>query len=247
MKLTKVFLIGLAIFAAACSSDDDDAKPNLGKKKLSLLEAEPITPPSALANSENPHAQAIVQLIAETNIMSMYAPLFETPAGATKSSSKITASNGRVNDTGDFETYIWEDEDSGQSVAYQVSEESKSYVFEIFMKFDNDSEWIKLMDVEERKDQSAGSLVVYNFESDDASTKLLEYSWARGNNVFELTMKTYEEEIETVHLVYNEKTQAGSVAYEGSDESYEMEWDSNGNGTYTYYDENGDISEEGEW
>lgn len=247
MKLTKVFLIGLALFAAACSNDDDDAKPNLGKKKLSLLEAEPITAPSALANSESPQAQLAASLIASTNIMSAYAQLFDTPAGATKSSSKITASNGRVNDTGDFETYVWEDDDSGQSVAYQVSEESKSYVFEIFMKFDNNSEWIKLMDVEERKDQSAGSLTVYNFESDDASTILLEYSWTRGNNIVELTMKTYDEEVETLHLVYNEKTQAGSITFEGIDDSFEMEWDSDGNGTYTYFDENGEISEEGEW
>ncbi|HYF66505.1 MAG TPA: hypothetical protein VD884_00150 [Ohtaekwangia sp.] len=247
MKLTKVFLIGLAIFAAACSNDDDDAKPQLVKQKLSLLEANPITPPTAMANSENPHAQIATTLVSSANIMSPYAPYFETPARATKSISKITESNGRLNDTGDFTTYIWEDDNSEQTIAYQVSEESKSYVFEIFLKLEHDSKWVKRLDVEERKDQSAGTLLVYDFASDNASTKLLEYNWTRGNKVFELTMKTYEEKIQTMHLVYNEKTQAGSISYEGSDVSYEMEWDSNGNGTYTYYDENGDISEEGEW
>src|SRR5690606_38914961 len=104
MNLTKVFLIGLAIFAASCSSDDD-AEPKIGKKKLSFLEADPITPPSSLMNSDNVHAQTAAGWISSANIMSAYAGFFETPAGATKSSTRITASNGRVNATGDFVTY----------------------------------------------------------------------------------------------------------------------------------------------
>src|SRR6187431_1213198 len=100
MKITKAILLSAAIIASACS-DDDDKKSSLENAKLSFSqEAGVIEAPAGLQTSQDEHAVQANQWIQMANGMTNYLAFMELPAGATKSKSRITASNGRTKATG---------------------------------------------------------------------------------------------------------------------------------------------------
>lgn len=246
MKITKLLLVALALFAFACSDDDDNgSKPVIEKKPLSLIENENvIEAPAALLNSEDPQAQMAAAWITQANAMGSYLHFFDVPAGTAKSTTRITASNGRVRDNGDYEVYVWSDNESGYSVAYQVSEESNSYVFEIFVK-EAGEDWLKYFHAEEKKDQSEGFMNVYDITSDDPSEIVLAYTWGRTGDLFNFSL---ESDGFLIELSVNEETNAGGIIYSLDDvKQYELNWNSNGSGSWAHYDEEGTLVEEGEW
>lgn len=248
MKITKLLLIVIALFAFACSDDDDKGskptKPGT-KKPLSLTENDKvIEAPTALLNSNDPQAQMAAAWIAQANAMGGYLALFDVPAGTTKTSTRITASNGRVNNSGEYEVYIWNDTESGYSVAYQVSEESNSYVFEIFIK-EQGQDWLKYFHAEEKKDQSEGFMDVYNVIGEDPSEIALSYEWGRSGDMFTFSLQS---EGVLIALNVNEKTNAGDIVYEiDGTKQYELNWDTEGNGSWASYDEEGNLTDEGDW
>lgn len=249
MKITKLLLLAVAIFAFSCSKDEE--KPSLEKKAISLAEGDQvIAAPAALLSSDDPQAQLAAAWIMQANAMSSYLHYFNMPAGAQKSEAPITASNGRVKDAGDHVTYIWNDAQSGQSVAFQVSEESDRYVFEIFLKLEAGADFLKYFHAEEKKDRSNGFMKIYDIfgiYGDDASVVWINYEWSRVGSIFNLTMTEYSESFE-VDITYDQNTKAGSVAYyfDGVKE-YSLTWDASGNGTWAYYNEEGTITESGTW
>jgi hypothetical protein len=251
MKTPRVlFLLGIALLAVSCSKDDD-AKPSLEEATLSLTSNnQVITAPAAMAASQDEHAIIASSYIGIANSMSTYLSLFNKPNGAVKSTTKITAANGRTAEAGDVLVYTWSDANSGTSVAYQVSEESDRYVFEIFYKWSGQSEWLKYFQAEEKKDKSSGFMKVYDILgiiSDDPSVALVNYEWTRAAGILNFTVTDYSGAIK-IDLVINEKTKAGSVVYtiDGIKE-YTMTWDANGNGSWAFYDEQGNVSAEGTW
>src|SRR4051812_15269928 len=190
MKITRVvLLLSAAIFAGACSKDDD-AKSSLENAKISLAaNTQVIKAPAGLANSEDANAQQANAWIQMANGMSSYLTYFDLPDGAKKSTTKITASNGRTKATGDVLVYTWTDEQSGTTIAYQVSEESDKYVWEFFWK--TNGEWLKYFHAEEKKDKSAGSMKIYDIfgiYGDNPSYIFVEYSWGRVGDIFTLEM-----------------------------------------------------------
>lgn len=245
MKITKALLFSAAIALAACS-DDDDKKSSLESAKFSLAaKSAVIAAPEALTESEDEHAMMANSWIQLANGMTQYLGYFELPDGAAKSSTRITASNARVKDTGDVLVYTWEDEQSGWSIAYQVSEESDRYVWEIFIK-QAGSDWLKYFHAEETKDQTAGSMKVYDIYGDSPSTVVFSYEWLRVGDLFTLTFSDGTDD--NVFIIeVNVKTGAGSVvSKENGVKTYEMTWDAQGNGTWTYY-QDGEVSDSGTW
>src|SRR5688572_4865792 len=120
MKITKAILLSAAIIASACS-DDDDKKSSLESAKLSFSqEAGVIEAPAGLQASQDEHAQMANQWVQMANGMTQYLSYMEFPSGASKSNTRITASNGRAKATGDVLVYIWSDEQSGFRYAYQI-------------------------------------------------------------------------------------------------------------------------------
>ncbi len=248
MKVTKLLLLAAAIFAVSCSKDEE---PSLEKKAISLAENDQvIVAPAALLASDDPQAQLAAGWIMQVNAMSSYLQYFNMPAGAQKSEAPITASNGRVKDAGDHVTYVWNDAQSGQSVAFQITEESDRYVFEIFLKLDAGADFLKYFHAEEKKDRSNGFMKIYDIfgiYGDDASVVWINYEWSRSGNIFNLTMTEYSESFKVV-VTFDQATKAGTVAYyfDGVKE-YLLTWDGAGNGTWTYYNEEGTITESGTW
>jgi hypothetical protein len=250
MKPTRVLLLIVATLAFSCSKDDD-AKPKLESTGLSFSgETQLIKAPSAMLNSSDPYAQLASSWIEAVNGIGAFTTYFKTPSGATKTSSKITASNGRVAAPGDYVVYTWTDSQTGYSIAYQVSEESDRYTWEIFFKESLDAEWLKYIHAEEMKDRSSGFMKIFDiwgFLSDDSSSVMVSYNWTRSGDIFTFEMDSPLFEL-NVKLTYNTRTKAGSVIYyfDGI-KTYEMTWDSKGNGTWTLFDENGNVEEQGTW
>lgn len=136
MKVIKgLFMGALLSIAFACSDDDDNGPTSLESAKLSFQNADNrISPPAGLRSSENEYAQMALGYIEMANSIGVYAEFMNVPNGATKTSTPITAANGRVSSTQtEYLVYIWSDEGYG-SVAYQLSEQNDSYVFELFFK-----------------------------------------------------------------------------------------------------------------
>jgi hypothetical protein len=205
-----------------------------------------ITTPSAMANSNDTYAMEANGYVAMANAMSGYVQYFKPPQGAVKSSTPITVANGRVAATQtEYLVYTWTDpQGSGVSVAYQVSEQSDKYVFEAFIKFAQEDEWMRYVYVEETKDGSEGVMRVYNAFMGDGSL-LLTYTWKRAGDNFDFVMTTAEYE---TSITINTKTKAGSVKYTyGGELAFTMTWDAAGNGQWVHYGEDGEVSESGSW
>jgi hypothetical protein len=242
MKITKALLLSAALIAAACNDDDD--KSSLETAKLSLsTNTTVIEAPAAMQSSENSYAQMANSWVQVANGMTQYLSYLELPEGAAKSTNRITASNARVKETGDVLVYTWTDEQSGYSVAYQVSEESDRFVWEIFLK-ESGSDWIKFFHAEEKKDRSEGFMKIYDAYGDDPSVVIVMYEWSRSGDLLTLTLST---DTDKIIITVNEKTGAGSVvSIENGVKTYEMTWDAQGNGSWTYY-EGGQVSDSGTW
>jgi hypothetical protein len=248
MKITKFLLLVVAALAFACSKDDE--KPALEKQTLSLAgNAEVITAPTAMQTSDSPQAQEALEVISSVNQMTQYLGMLKAPAGASKSSERITPSNGRVNASGDVVVYIWEDEQFGK-IGYQISESSDSYVFEIFIMYPGQTEWLRYFHAEEKKDRSEGFMKVYDidgFLGEDTSALLVSYAWSRSGDILTFTMDEYFMGF-SAKLIFNQKTKEGSIVYTiNGTKLYEMSWNAAGSGVWVYYDEEGAITEEGTW
>jgi len=251
MKNPKLLLLTLVIFALSCSKDDD-AKPNLESASPSIAESTVVvTPPTAMTSSSDPYAQMASAWIQSVNGIGAYTTYFKAPEGAVKGTTKITASNGRSSGTtGEYLVYTWNDTQSGYSVAFQVSDESDHYTWEVFFKASTATEWLKYVHAEEKKDKSSGFMKVYDvweLLGDDPSGILASYTWERTGDIFTFEMNSDLFELH-LNLTINTKTKAGSVTYYfGHVKTYEMTWDANGNGTWKSYDEQGNIDEQGSW
>jgi hypothetical protein len=251
MKMTKFLLLAVAFFAFSCSSDDEEASSSLEKQTLSLTESNTVVvAPAAMQTSEDTYAQQAVGYIQMVNQMSSYLAYMKVPDGAAKTSTRITAANGRVDATGDVVVYTWSDAQSGYSVAYQISETSDSYAFEIFITQPGQTGWLKYFHAEEKKDRSSGFMNIYDvfgFHSDDTSVILLNYKWGRSGDIFTFTLTDNTGDFKFV-LNINEKTKAGDVVYYlGGVKAYEMEWNAQGNGSWVWYDQEGNIEDSGTW
>ncbi|HLT80078.1 MAG TPA: hypothetical protein VKZ86_03565 [Cyclobacteriaceae bacterium] len=249
MRITKLLLLAAAFFAFSCSDDDEPAP--LEKRGISLAENDQvITVPQALLSSTDPYANMAAGWIMQANAMSAYLHFFDMPTGAQKSEAKITASNGRVKDAGDHVTYVWSDTESGYSVAFQVSEETDRYVFEIFLKIEAGAEFLKYFHAEEKKDRSEGFMKIYDIfgiYGDDASVVWINYEWTRAGNIFNLSITEHSDSFE-LDITIDLATNAGSVTSRMSGvKQYVLTWDGAGNGTWAQYNDEGTVIDSGAW
>jgi len=253
LNLTRIVLFS-ALFAMAfsCSEDDDATAPDKGLEQASLSFAgdtkAAITPPAGMASSQDEHATMANGYIASVNAMTDVLSFFTPPSGAVKSSAKITASNGRVAATDtDYLVYTWAGANGG-SVAYQISSESDKWVFEVFYKTKDASEWTAYVYAEEKKDKSEGLMKIYSPIAD--GDLLSTYTWTRANDVLTLV---FSESITgqniAITIAVNEKTAAGSVEYTTNGVVFaKIEWNAKGDGSWVEYEEDGiTVVDQGTW
>jgi hypothetical protein len=251
-KMNKVLLlIAFSAIVFSCSKDEDPAPAkSLEDVTLSLAAsgtAKPVEAPAAMSSSSDPNAQQASSYLTQVNQITSYLSYFTPPQGSVKSSTRITAANGRVAATQtEYLVYTWSDGD--YSVAYQISEQSGKYVFEIFTKIGT-KDWLLYLYAEEKTDGSEGLMKVYNSLFGDGAL-LVTYTWKHTGDVFDFVMATDTQDMDIkIAISVNTKTKAGSVTYtiDGA-KFYASTWDAQGNGSWTFYDlEDGSVSTSGTW
>ncbi|ELR73913.1 hypothetical protein C900_00077 [Fulvivirga imtechensis AK7] len=230
----------------SCGGDDDDVSPadELAQAKLSLTEdATPIEVPSAMMESTDEKAQLATSYISAANGISQYLANFQPPAGATKSSTPITASNGRMAQTQEeYLIYTWSDTEI--TVAYQISQTTDNYVFEIFFKYKDEAEFVKFIHAEESKTQRKGFMDIYDIYGGTGNEVVFSYAWEeKADGTFHFDFESADGGF-VMKLVVN-PDKSGSLKYYLSGELYyDINWDAAGNGTWTWYS---DPVESGSW
>lgn len=248
MKLSRILSMAVLIAIAASCSNDDEPEPKLEDAALSFSQNSPVVEaPQALLTNDDPYAQMASGWISMANGMTANLALFTPPAGAQKSTTLITPANGRVAaETG--VVYTWSDPQYG-SVAYQIRDQSDKYVFELFYKGIDDTDWYRYLYAQEMKDRSSGYMVLYDawgYYGDTRNAELLRWDWTRKGDQFTMKVSDTQGLVEIV-LAINTKTKAGSVVYyESSSKLFEMEWDAQGKGSWKSYD-GGQLSDQGTW
>ncbi|HEV8514842.1 MAG TPA: hypothetical protein VGQ59_16270 [Cyclobacteriaceae bacterium] len=250
MKLSK-FLIIFLVAAVACSKKEDSA-PSLQNAKVTTTTVQVPSGLTTAANT-NTHAQEVVSYITIANGMTDYTSLFAVPtSGATKSSTVITASNGRVAAvTSTTETYIWSDPQYG-SVAFQITDEGTSYRWEYFYKATGAKDWLKYLNAEEAKDGSSGHLEVLDFTGDDPKAVYFQFNWSKVKDQFTFRW-TFADSYFILNM--NTTTKVGSVDYYESDGTtgsipvvvYKYSWNADGHGSWQSFDWDGVQSGSGTW
>jgi hypothetical protein len=249
MKSTKILaLVALLTVAVSCSKDDEPA-PRVEDIELSFADADQIVEvPEALLNSEDPHANLAASLVMMANGLSSNLALFEAPNGATRTTNFIVPVNGRTAADKGY-VYTWTDPEYG-TVAYQVREASDKYVFEFLYKETGSDDWYRYLYAEERKDRSEGHFIIYNAWDDseeDFGEEIMRWTWTRKGDMFTFRVIDATEGF-NFKVEVNTKTKAGSVVYfNGELKEYEIVWDAQGKGTWKYFDESGEVTEEGSW
>ena len=242
-KLFKIPLVLALLFVGACSDDESNSNPNgdLENAEFSFAGSTSIVEvPDALSNAEDPVALQTFGWVQLANAMTNLVGNFTPPPGATTSSQRIVPANGRVKD-GEYLVYIWEE--SGVSIAYQISQTDDSYIFEILLKGPGADEFFRLIYAEEKKDQSEGFMRVYDETFVD--DYILLYEWKREADSILFTVTDNKDEFKFELLVNSDES--GSLkTFEGTDLVYEIQWDGAGNGSWKLY-AGGEVTSSGEW
>jgi len=247
MKLSKLLFVFL-MAAVACSKKEEPA-PALQNTKVTTTT---VQAPAALttAAKTDTYAQEAAAYIDLANTMSSYTSLLAVPAsGATKSSTVITASNGRVAAVASTtETYTWSDPKYG-SVAFQITDAGTSYKWEYFYKASGAKDWLKFLNAEEMKDGSSGDLEILDYTGNDPKAILLKFNWNKVGDqfTFQLTDPSFY-----FLLKYNTTTKAGTIDYyDGAGVNaviaYKYSWTGEGHGTWQSFDSSGTLDGSGTW
>ncbi len=248
MKLRLLMILAVMALISSCSKDDDEA-PSVDNAKFSFAGNETIvTLPAGMEESLDSHASQVADATWELNFnVAFYTALMTPPSGAQKSTTEIVPGNGRVAATaGSVVVYTWGDEAQGLEVAYQVKDQSDSFLFELFMKVDGT--WFKYFGASEKKDKSSGYMVMYTESSLEPTER---WDWTKSGDNINFTFTDFS--WQKFDMIINTKTKAGELkSYWGTtlneqvtwELTSEITWNSDGSGTWIEYMD-GDVYDQG--
>ncbi len=251
MKIKKLLFLSIALLIGFTSCNDDDensSSSDLASASLSFNANEPpITVPTAMSQSSDPMAAQTAGFIEMANGMSTYISLMQPPTGAAKSSTPVgrkSGDNGRTENN--VVVYTWTEGDV--SIAYQISETSTNYIFELFWKFSPTEDFKKYLHAEESKLSREGFFEFYNiFDEINIDQYVFRYQWREAaDGTFYFDFLSVDGGFE-MNIISNPDN-SGSIQYysEGS-LFYDIEWNADGSGSWVYYNEDGTVADSGEW
>lgn len=243
---SSLLLVVVCLVFASCSKDDD-AAPDLDNVAF-VFDAEnpPVTIPQGLQSSSDSRALLANAFLSQANGIIAVVSSIQPPPGAAKSNTPINGrSNGRTRNTQEnISVYTWTASDGGNSVsyAYQISETNTHYVFELFLKVNND-DYIKYWHSEQSKTGKQGFLELFGDYDDGQYT--LRYEWAEVAGTFRFDVITSDSKIS---IISNADNSGSLKVYEEGKLETELTWNAAGtSGTYAEYDANGNVLESGVW
>jgi hypothetical protein len=246
LKRNAFVLFALLFIAVSCKDDEPAVQQDLSTAELSFKTGEdPVAIPSGLLQSTDPNAQQAVVFLEQANGMADLISSLQPPTGATKSSTPI---NGKSSNGGRTEVayvvYTWTS--GNTTIAYQISETSTEYIFELFWKLSPDSEFLKYLHAEESKLGKEGFLNSYD-PFGTTTDYLVRYQWNEvSDGTFYFDLLTQGDEF-TINIVSNPDN-SGSVKYYVSKELYyDIAWNADGSGSWILYDFDGTVNSSGSW
>lgn len=259
--LQRLFSLLLIVsLITACGDDDNDVAPEPTLEEASLAfdtQNPPIEIPAGFQNPSDKNANLIVSQLTVVNALSTsFVSFFEAPEGATKSTTPIGRTSGRVAATqNEVVVYTYTstvtDPNTNQTItttlAYQITDLGTDFLFEFFFQFDG-GDFIKYLEGKESKGPlKKGYLEIFPsaYDGQEATVAAITFQWnesADGRFEFSYFTDTFRADItvkpDNSGLI--ELYDAGSLYYEAT-------WNAAGtSGTYTYYD-NGTETDSGNW
>lgn len=242
-----VVILGMAVITMGCNKEETDVPPT---ETISFDKQEVIGKlPQGLMNSDDQYAQQCVDGIESALDMSSFMEDMVPPEYAEKTSKKSVAGD----------TWSWTVSDGSMSYTFYWSYEennAKRY-WTMDIQFDN-GERYPYISAWESEDGKLGE-VRYNFQwalayqgSTDYEDLYWKYGWTlddNGNYEFGWDYDSDSEEYEYFqnYSVVVNADGSGSIDYYSMDtQLYHMEWDTQGNGSWTYY-YGGDNNQSGSW
>lgn len=234
---SSLWLMVMAFVIMSCSKDEE-VQPDLDNVEFTFdAENPPVTIPPGLQSSNDNRALLANAFLSQANGIISLVSAIQPPPGATRSDTPISGSNGNVT------VYIWSASDGGRSVsyAYQVSETSTHYVFELFMKLNNDH-YTRYWHSQQSKSGKQGFLELFG---DDEEGFSLRYEWVEIAGVFHFDLISSDTKI---NIISNPDNSGSLKFYEGGKLETELTWNADGTaGTYAEYDAHGNLEESGVW
>ncbi len=246
LKLSLLF--ALMVGFSACNKEDDAATPEkIDPREAFAFSAEnpPVQLPAAMQNSSNQYAQLINTFAGVANAMATYSVYFDVPEDAVFSTTPISAGNARLAGA-NYQVYTWTFGNGINSfaIAYQLNEDNDDYVYEIFFKDGTDIFYKFLEGRESKSDLSEGSLKWYGL--DDSNEVIFTYTWTeKADGSFNMVFDGFEDEIV---FDINADGSGAIEIFSGSIINASYTWNAAGTaGTYTSYDDAGNVEELVNW
>lgn len=225
-----LILSGLLIAAISCS-DKDEPTP-LKDVEFGLFE-ESIEVPQSMQTSDNQYAQNVNHLISSIN-PAFYSSFFTVPEGATRVNGTITASNART--SANVVTYEWSSQD--MSIAYQITEQTDSYFYEIFIKYDSNADYKKWYEGGQAKDRKSGYFVILDPYATDRSVEIRYDYEIKSDNSFYIE---YSSSTDNLQVLIRADKSGYIKRLENNKVVEEYIWDGTGKGSWTRYNSDGTV------
>lgn len=247
MKFFLFWPLALVIILISCNDPNDPVLPasELANVELSLL-SNPLeaSVPEAMKNAEDPYAIVSATYAEQINFISSYATYFTPPANAAKQSRTTSIGPNGTSASLNYLVYTWSAE--GIDYAYQISEQNYLNVFEIFMRESGQTAYTRFLVAEESKDGKTGQLIlllgtegVLDWQWHKAANGSISFTFSQadqaGNDLSRQTCTINSDQSGWMEITQDEVKQL------------ESQWDSQGNGSWKEYSEEGTLAEEGTW
>ncbi|GAB1446829.1 MAG: hypothetical protein KF860_02770 [Cyclobacteriaceae bacterium] len=246
---SSLWLIIVALIFTSCSKDED-VQPDFEDVEFGFdIDNPPLIIPDGIKNSTDMNAGQIYGHLTMANSIVYIVSAMQPPSGATKSDEsifgRIGGDSGRTaNIKTNVSAYTWTITDGNESLTYgyQLSETSTHYIFELFIK-ENNNEFIKYWHSERSKNGKQGFLELY--DEDDHSLSI-RFEWDEtALGVFRFNILSDNEKI---NITSNPDYSGSIKVFENGKLQNHITWNANGTaGTYVYYNSNEEVEESGVW
>ena len=221
--MKKWYLISIAILFLAFNSCKKDDTQGVTATKMKLADnLAKLGIPEVMKNSSNSNAQQAVGYYDQVMGIENDFTWFNLPSDATH----------------DGDNYYWSY--GGLSLWEVYSESGSNYDWDIYVKTTETSKQ-KYFHSEESKDGKTGKMEIYNYAS-ATDDELLSYQWtfdSKGNMT--MTESSGDGSFE-YEIVSNIDLSGSSKMYSDGKLFYSFQWNSDGSGSYVYYNDDGTVA-----
>ncbi|HKK81677.1 MAG TPA: hypothetical protein VJ909_05475 [Prolixibacteraceae bacterium] len=228
MKRILLFALTVVVVAFTGCSEDEDINSSPEATVLKITEKlEKLDVPSAMRNSDHEYAQEAVGYVEEVKNIGSYFDFFEIPEDAEHTSLKSTLNQ---------DEYYWTDGENEIWMTY--TETSGGYTWQIDVDMGYGRQ--KYLFAEEDKDGNYGNMKIYDFAG-ETSGWIIQYEWTFNQaGDAELIWELADGSMRYVIKSNIDYSGYARIYFSGA-LFYDFVWNSDGSGSVTMYDDDGEV------